>query len=91
MLQNNFIDEIEKDKYNKLLENNYIKDNIIDYLNSSIKSINIISNNLIVIRFKLTNQELNYWIMLDIIYKFYKDQIIIEKIKNEFILIKNFK
>jgi len=91
MLQNNFIDEIEKDKYNKLLENNYIKDNIIDYLNSSIKSINIIANNLIVIRFKLTNQELNYWIMLDIIYKFYKDQIIIEKIKNEFILIKNFK
>ena len=42
----------------------------------------------LVIDFKFDNSKLNYWLMLDIIYKYYKGEILIKDYKESFTIIK---
>lgn len=76
------------DTYNKILEKNFIQDkNIIEYLNSTIIS-SFKNSQYLVIDFKFDNSKLNYWLMFDIICKYYKDEILIKDYKESFTIIK---
>jgi hypothetical protein len=78
MLTDNFIPTHSIESYNTLLEKNYIQDkNVIEYLNSNI-TLSFKNNKYLVITFKLSDSDLNYWIMVDIKYKHYKDEMIIK-------------
>ncbi len=74
--------------YQEILEKNWIEDkNIIEYLNSTIIS-SFKNGQYLVIDFKFDNSKLNYWLMLDIIYKYYKGEILIKDYKESFTIIK---
>jgi hypothetical protein len=81
MLADNFIPSNCIDTYKIILEKNWIQDkNIIEYLNSTIES-SFKNDKYSIITFKLNNSNLNYWLMLDIKDKHYKDKMLIKEDK----------
>jgi hypothetical protein len=83
MLPDSFLQPSVIGIYAPILEKNFIEyDNVIDYLNSTIKS--LFGNS---ITFASRDSDLNYWLMFDIISKYHNGIVMGEKVNNEFTVI----